>query len=155
MSIAAKKDRPPANASDEGMISWIASAVQGELLGVLHDSNPPPEVLEHLSVGVDCVLNRQALEAEAGVGAESGTKTKKKNKKKNSQQQPPPARKIKASHILVDAEDYCLDVKAMAEKGEESFASLARRHSKCGSGLATGGSLGEITRGQVCTGMGT
>ena len=36
-----------------------------------------------------------------------------------------------ASHILVQSEQYCLDVKQMAEEGNESFASLARRHSRC------------------------
>lgn len=52
-----------------------------------------------------------------------------------------------ASHILVDSEKECLELKTTIEMGA-SFAAVAREHSKCPSGKK-GGSLGSFQPGQM------
>jgi peptidyl-prolyl cis-trans isomerase C len=52
-----------------------------------------------------------------------------------------------ARHILVDAEEKCIELKSRIEGGEE-FATIAAEFSKCPSGKQ-GGNLGEFTQGQM------
>jgi peptidyl-prolyl cis-trans isomerase C len=52
-----------------------------------------------------------------------------------------------ARHILVSDEALCQDLKTRLEAGE-SFADLAREHSRCPSGRQ-GGELGEFGPGQM------
>lgn len=55
--------------------------------------------------------------------------------------------KATASHILVDTEQACEDLKAEIVGGKD-FAEAAMEHSSCPSGLE-GGSLGEFSPGQM------
>ena len=55
--------------------------------------------------------------------------------------------RVKASHILVPTLNEAVTLKAKIDLGE-SFADLARAHSKCPSG-ANGGDLGEFGPGQM------
>ena len=52
-----------------------------------------------------------------------------------------------ASHILVESEDQANELKTKIDSGE-SFADLAKAHSKCPSGQG-GGSLGEFGKGDM------
>ena len=52
-----------------------------------------------------------------------------------------------ASHILVDTEEKCLELKQQIEGGA-SFEDVAKKNSKCPSG-AEGGSLGSFGPGQM------
>ena len=52
-----------------------------------------------------------------------------------------------ARHILVDAEEFCKELKTKIADGE-NFAELARAHSSCPSG-ASGGDLGSFGPGQM------
>ena len=52
-----------------------------------------------------------------------------------------------ARHILVDAEEFCKELKTKIADGE-NFAELAREHSSCPSG-ASGGDLGSFGPGQM------
>ncbi len=54
---------------------------------------------------------------------------------------------IDVSHILVEDEDRCADVKRQIEEGVLTFEDAAAKYSSCPSRDA-GGSLGEATRGQ-------
>ncbi len=56
--------------------------------------------------------------------------------------------KAKARHILVETEAECEKIKKDIEAGSD-FAEMARRNSKCPSGLRGGGDLGEFTPGQM------
>ncbi len=53
----------------------------------------------------------------------------------------------RASHILVDSEDACNNLKTQIDDGA-SFADMAKEHSKCPSGQS-GGDLGQFGRGQM------
>ncbi len=53
----------------------------------------------------------------------------------------------RARHILVDSEETCKDLKTQIEDGAD-FEEIARKHSKCPSGLR-GGDLGEFAPGQM------
>lgn len=55
--------------------------------------------------------------------------------------------KATARHILVDSEADCIKLKEELDKGAD-FATLAREHSLCPSGLR-GGDLGEFGEGQM------
>ncbi len=55
--------------------------------------------------------------------------------------------KATARHILVDTEEECLDLKRQITEGAD-FADLARKHSKCPSGV-DGGNLGEFGPGMM------
>jgi len=55
--------------------------------------------------------------------------------------------KVRASHILVPTLNEAVTLKAKIDAGE-SFADLARVHSKCPSGR-NGGDLGEFGTGQM------
>ena len=57
------------------------------------------------------------------------------------------AKKIRASHILVDKHSQALKVLEELKSGED-FKALARRHSTCPSGKR-GGDLGFFGRGQM------
>jgi peptidyl-prolyl cis-trans isomerase C len=57
------------------------------------------------------------------------------------------AKKIKASHILVDQEYEAKDILKKLSEGE-SFEKLARDFSTCGS-ASDGGNLGEFGKGQM------
>ena len=52
-----------------------------------------------------------------------------------------------ARHILVDSKELCEDLKKQIEGGAD-FAEIAKKHSKCPSGLQ-GGALGEFGPGQM------
>ncbi len=52
-----------------------------------------------------------------------------------------------ASHILVETQEQCEDIKRQIEAGAD-FAELAREHSRCPSGRR-GGELGEFSPGQM------
>jgi peptidyl-prolyl cis-trans isomerase C len=56
--------------------------------------------------------------------------------------------KASARHILVQDEDFCVELKAKIEAGEVSFEEVAREHSLCPSG-ARGGELGTFMQGQM------
>ncbi len=53
-----------------------------------------------------------------------------------------------ADHILVDAEEKALDIKAKIDAGEISFEDAAKQYSSCPSGKS-GGSLGDFAHGQM------
>ena len=53
-----------------------------------------------------------------------------------------------ASHILVEGEDACNNLKAEIESGSVKFEDAAKEHSKCPSGKS-GGSLGNFGQGQM------
>lgn len=55
--------------------------------------------------------------------------------------------KAKASHILVESEQECEDLKKQIEDGAD-FAEIAKEYSTCPS-AAQGGELGEFTPGQM------
>lgn len=55
---------------------------------------------------------------------------------------------VKASHILVESEEQCMDLKSMIESGEISFTEAAKQFSKCPSG-SKGGDLGFFGKGQM------
>jgi len=55
--------------------------------------------------------------------------------------------KATASHILVETEQQCLDLKKQIEEGAD-FAELAKEHSQCPSSTQ-GGELGEFSPGQM------
>jgi len=55
--------------------------------------------------------------------------------------------RAKARHILVPAEDVCLEIKTKIDGGAD-FAALAAEHSECPSGQK-GGDLGEFSPGQM------
>ena len=55
--------------------------------------------------------------------------------------------KATASHILVETEKECLDLKTQIEDGAD-FAEIAKEHSTCPS-AAQGGELGEFSPGQM------
>ena len=52
-----------------------------------------------------------------------------------------------ARHILVDSEEFCMDLKDKISVGED-FAELAKEHSSCPSGQR-GGELGTFAPGQM------
>ena len=52
-----------------------------------------------------------------------------------------------ARHILVDSEEFCVDLKNQISAGAD-FAVVAKEHSKCPSG-SRGGELGTFGRGQM------
>lgn len=61
-------------------------------------------------------------------------------------------KKASASHILVDEEAKCLELKEQIEAAEnqlEEFAKLAAENSKCPSGAQAGGNLGNFRQGQM------
>jgi len=55
--------------------------------------------------------------------------------------------KAAASHILVNTEEECLNIKKQIEEGSD-FAQMAKEHSQCPSGQR-GGDLGEFSPGQM------
>ena len=55
---------------------------------------------------------------------------------------------VTASHILVDSEEKCSEIKAAIEKGEVTFEDAAMQHSSCPSKMK-GGSLGDFGRGRM------
>lgn len=55
---------------------------------------------------------------------------------------------VRASHILVDNETHAQQIKAELEKGEKSFAELAKEKSEGPSG-ENGGDLGFFGRGKM------
>ncbi|MCD4724656.1 MAG: peptidylprolyl isomerase [Bacteroidales bacterium] len=55
--------------------------------------------------------------------------------------------KASASHILVEAEQECLDIKKQIEDGAD-FSEMAKEHSQCPSSTQ-GGALGEFSPGQM------
>lgn len=55
---------------------------------------------------------------------------------------------VKASHILVESEEQCTDLKTMIDSGEISFTEAAKQFSKCPSN-AKGGDLGFFGRKQM------
>lgn len=55
--------------------------------------------------------------------------------------------RIDVSHILVEDEDRCADIKRQIEEGSVSFEDAASKYSSCPS-RESGGSLGEAVRGQ-------
>ena len=55
--------------------------------------------------------------------------------------------KASASHILVNTQEECEDLKAKIEGGED-FGEIAKQHSQCPSGKS-GGALGEFGPGQM------
>ena len=127
--------------SDAFVVSGIVAGLHSRIQSTLRDSAPPPHILEQLSVRVDGILKLHSTT----YGKDSGSKTGNDESDASTPYVRPKA--IKINHILVDSEDYCLDVKKMAQDGKEPFDSLARRHSRCGSGLQTGGALGEVILG--------
>ncbi len=57
------------------------------------------------------------------------------------------ADQVRASHILVDTEEACADLKTEIDGGT-SFENAAKQHSKCPSG-GRGGDLGFFGKGQM------
>ena len=55
---------------------------------------------------------------------------------------------VSASHILVDSEDRCNEIKSEIENGGKSFEDAAKEYSTCPSGKS-GGSLGTFGKGQM------
>lgn len=58
------------------------------------------------------------------------------------------AASVSASHILVDSEDRCNEIKSEIENGSKSFEDAAKEYSTCPSGKS-GGSLGTFGKGQM------
>ena len=58
------------------------------------------------------------------------------------------AASVSASHILVDSEDRCNEIKSEIENGGKSFEDAAKEYSTCPSGKS-GGSLGTFGKGQM------
>mmetsp|Transcript_39526 Transcript_39526/g.54875 ORF Transcript_39526/g.54875 Transcript_39526/m.54875 type:complete len:358 (-) Transcript_39526:18-1091(-) len=54
----------------------------------------------------------------------------------------------RVSHILVESEELCLDLKSRLDEDVDEFASLARTHSKCESAVENG-SLGTVQAGMT------
>lgn len=64
----------------------------------------------------------------------------------------PILKKATASHILVDEEEKCAELKKQIEESENpemEFSVVAEAESKCPSGKQNGGSLGEFKQGQM------
>ena len=103
-------ESPPNQTAEEKVVFGVVSGFQQQLSDAFRASSPPADILEQLQVSVTGEMESRSSTTGDGNGIA--------------------VNRIRAKHILVDSEEMCRDILAMADAGKESFSLLARRHSR-------------------------